>query len=234
MKLKWKVVLSSVLVIGLLSAVVFATTGTRTAELLYDNIKVSLNGTEIVPKDVNGNAIEPFIIDGTTYLPVRGIASSLGLNVEWDDATNTVVLSNADGDTSKTEFNMGETWTVDGQWAVTIDSVTEIAERNPYSDKNPAAVYLIDYTYTNLGYTSDILDGLYIDFSLAQVVDSTGLMGYSYPGSIENYPQSVPVGATCKAQSCIGVDNAGDFKIMLSEYDGNFEKHSATFNIDVQ
>ena len=43
--------------------------------------------------DANGNYVEPFIIDGTTYLPVRGIASALGLNVGWDGATKTVLLT---------------------------------------------------------------------------------------------------------------------------------------------
>ena len=43
--------------------------------------------------DANGNPVEPFIIDGTTYLPVRGISSSLGLNVAWDEQTKTVQLT---------------------------------------------------------------------------------------------------------------------------------------------
>jgi len=66
---------------------------TQQAELTYRGIKITLNGEEIIPTDVHGNVIEPFIIDGTTYLPVRGIANALGLGVGWDDATNTVVLT---------------------------------------------------------------------------------------------------------------------------------------------
>ena len=77
----------------LISTTAFATIGSRTAELLYDNIKVMLNGKEITPTDANGNVVEPFIINGTTYLPVRGVASALGLNVGWDAATNTVTLN---------------------------------------------------------------------------------------------------------------------------------------------
>ncbi len=77
----------------LTGGVVFATNGSRVAELLYNNIKILLDGNEIIPKDANGNTIEPFIIEGTTYLPVRGIASSLGLNVGWDGATQTVTLN---------------------------------------------------------------------------------------------------------------------------------------------
>lgn len=36
--------------------------------------------------------MEPFILDGTTYLPVRAVAGALGLGVGWDDATSTVTL----------------------------------------------------------------------------------------------------------------------------------------------
>ena len=69
-----------------------AVTGVVTKELHYNDIKVTLNGKEITPKDANGKVVEPFIIDGTTYLPVRAVASALGLDVNWDGETNTVKL----------------------------------------------------------------------------------------------------------------------------------------------
>jgi len=63
------------------------------ATLNYNDIKITLDGTAIVPRDANGNIVEPFIIDGTTYLPVRGIAAALGLDVNWEENTNTVILT---------------------------------------------------------------------------------------------------------------------------------------------
>ena len=66
----------------------------KAAQLYYNNIKIRLNGEELVPKDALGNIVEPFAIDGTTYLPIRAISSALGLNVTWDGATQTVVLGN--------------------------------------------------------------------------------------------------------------------------------------------
>lgn len=94
MKCKIKVICLVVALVIILTTTVFATVGKRTAELYYNNIKVMLNGKEITPTDANGNAVEPFIIDGTTYLPVRGVASALGMNVGWNGATNTVTLDN--------------------------------------------------------------------------------------------------------------------------------------------
>ena len=92
MKCKMKIIGMVLLVVVILTTTVFATIGSKTAELIYNNIKVVINGKEVTPTDANGNAVEPFIIDGTTYLPVRGIASALGLNVGWDAETNTVTL----------------------------------------------------------------------------------------------------------------------------------------------
>ena len=83
------------MIIGLtlVATLVFASSGLITKQLSYDNIKIELDGKEIVPKDANGNYVEPFTIDGTTYLPVRAVSGALGLNVDWDDKTNTVLLS---------------------------------------------------------------------------------------------------------------------------------------------
>lgn len=70
-------------------------TSSRTvkAKLNYRDIKITLDGATLVPKGSNGAVVEPFIIDGTTYLPLRGIASALGLEVGWDGATSTVTLT---------------------------------------------------------------------------------------------------------------------------------------------
>lgn len=134
--------------------------------------------------------------------------------------------------TSQDTYKIGETYVVEGQWKITVNSITATDDRNEYSDKNPAAVYLVTYTYENLGYDDDIINGLYISLD-GGIVDSAGKMGYSYPGDISMYPQETPVGASCQAQACIGVDNAGSFKINFYNYDGNGQKQSAVFEIDV-
>lgn len=134
--------------------------------------------------------------------------------------------------TSQDTYKIGESYVVEGQWKITVDSVEETDDRNEYSDKKPTAVYLITYTYENIGYDDDIMNGLYISLDDG-IVDSSGKMGYSYPGDISMYPQETPVGASCQAQACIGVDNAGSFKINFYTYDSNGKKQSAIFEIDV-
>ncbi len=66
---------------------------TKTAILNYRSIRLDIDGTRILPVDVNGNEVEPFIIDGTTYLPLRAVAGALGCSVGWDDATSTITLN---------------------------------------------------------------------------------------------------------------------------------------------
>lgn len=63
------------------------------ATITYRDIKIVLNEQKIEPKDATGNVVEPFIMNGTTYLPVRSVASALGLDVQWDNKTATVSLS---------------------------------------------------------------------------------------------------------------------------------------------
>lgn len=83
------------MILSLMAFPAMAASFSRTAELVYNNIKITLNGNAVTPKDAGGNAVEPFIIDGTTYLPVRAISNALGLGVDWDGTTNTVKLSDA-------------------------------------------------------------------------------------------------------------------------------------------
>lgn len=78
-----------------------ATVGTKSAELAYNDIKVTLDGTPVNLVDVNGNPVEPFIISGTTYLPVRAVAGAFGLEVDWDGATQTVLLTHPDFSSSQ-------------------------------------------------------------------------------------------------------------------------------------
>ena len=89
-------VLVSTILMGLVGTAA-ATVGSRTLTADYNNIKISVNGAMITPRDANGTVVEPFAINGTTYLPVRAVSNALGISVDWNGNTNTVLLSKADG-----------------------------------------------------------------------------------------------------------------------------------------
>lgn len=75
-----------------LGVTVFAKQATETISVMYDNIKILIDGVEYTAYDANGNVVEPFIYNGTTYLPVRGIANAFDKDVDWEPQTSTVVL----------------------------------------------------------------------------------------------------------------------------------------------
>ena len=62
------------------------------AVLNYPGITIYLDGEKLEPRDVTGAVVDPFVISGTTYLPIRAVASALGLGVDWDGVTKTVLL----------------------------------------------------------------------------------------------------------------------------------------------
>ncbi len=72
---------------------IVASTGAVTISVNYSDIKITVDGTQINPTDGNGNTVEPFIYNGTTYLPVRAVAEAVGKNVAWDGSTKTVALT---------------------------------------------------------------------------------------------------------------------------------------------
>ena len=93
MKKALSLILCLALIFSLGTAALAADTDfVRSADITYRGISIVVNGKKIVPQDASGNAVEPFIMDGTTYLPVRAIAGALGLDVSWDGASSTVVL----------------------------------------------------------------------------------------------------------------------------------------------
>jgi hypothetical protein len=75
-----------------MTATALGSTVTQTITAYYNDITIYVNNQMIEPGEVNGIEVEPFIYNGTTYLPVRVIAEALGQYVEWDVSTNSVYI----------------------------------------------------------------------------------------------------------------------------------------------
>ncbi|MFV0520406.1 MAG: copper amine oxidase N-terminal domain-containing protein [Lachnospirales bacterium] len=124
MKKTTKVIISTAICTTLLTTTIFAKTGEVMLKAYYSNIKVELNGEELVLKDQEGTVVEPFIVDGTTYLPVRNVADALGLDVGWDGKTNTVKLGSgalADG----LSLTKTDVWTKDYHDSYSFREITD-------------------------------------------------------------------------------------------------------------
>ena len=100
---RWKDMLAGALVVTAVAGLAvpaLAATGSRNVRVDYSDIKLVINGETVTPKDGDGNVVEPFTIDGTTYLPVRAVANALGMDVSWNGNTNTVTLTGGVDDVS--------------------------------------------------------------------------------------------------------------------------------------
>lgn len=68
----------------------------RRRSVSYNNVKVNVSGEIVGFKDERGNKVNPILIDGTTYIPLRGIAEQLGHAVAWDKSENIIYVKESD------------------------------------------------------------------------------------------------------------------------------------------
>ena len=71
----------------------FAASSKKSISVTYRDIKLVIDDKEITPRDAAGNVVEPFIHNGTTYLPVRAVGEALGKDIDWDNDTSTVHIN---------------------------------------------------------------------------------------------------------------------------------------------
>lgn len=74
----------------------FAAWATQTLQASYRNITIFVNGAARTAKNANGVVVEPFIVDGTTYVPLRGIADILGYQISFNPTTYRIDITGAD------------------------------------------------------------------------------------------------------------------------------------------
>lgn len=55
-------------------------------------ISIYVDDVKLDARDSAGNPVEPFVYNGTTYLPVRAVSEALGKNVQWDGSTRSVFI----------------------------------------------------------------------------------------------------------------------------------------------
>lgn len=61
-------------------------------EVNYIGLSVYINGEKTTVKDSHGNDTEPFVYNGTTYVPLAFVSSSLGQAVTWDGSNNSIYI----------------------------------------------------------------------------------------------------------------------------------------------
>lgn len=89
---KKAVVLGLVAAMALGTCTVSAANGTRNISATFRNIKIVVDGKQL------STSAEPFIYNGTTYLPIRAVGEAVGKEVTWNGNTNTVYLGEVPAD----------------------------------------------------------------------------------------------------------------------------------------
>ena len=82
-------VMSALIAVG---GVAYARSGQQNIDVTYDNYKVYIDNTLADLTDANGTTVEPFVYNGTTYLPVRGVAQAMGAQVTYDGPSKSVYI----------------------------------------------------------------------------------------------------------------------------------------------
>ncbi|TYP79814.1 stalk domain-containing protein [Paenibacillus methanolicus] len=93
MKKKWIAAGAAGIFLLSASAGVYAGNNLQQIKAFLDpSMKFLVNGKPFQPQNDKGAALAPISYNGSTYLPVRAISNALGVSIEYNGATNTVIL----------------------------------------------------------------------------------------------------------------------------------------------
>jgi len=94
MKRKTTYFLAGILVVVLLLVMsVTAQASDGSSTITIHPIRIMVNGEVFRPKDVNGQDVMAFTVNGTTYAPLRALAEAYGIEVGYASATNTATVN---------------------------------------------------------------------------------------------------------------------------------------------
>lgn len=157
---------------------------TKSISVAYNNIKIVVDGQQISTDKNN----EPFIYNGTTYLPIRAVGQAVGKQVSWDGNTNTVYLGDS-------PVSSGAQYLVDvcppyEKGAIRLEdrvvmqgkSYLKTIWLNKYQNRSGYALFNLDAQYKilefDLGHvdnqgSDEILFNIYLDGALSETFSMT-------------------------------------------------------------
>src|SRR5690348_4623961 len=121
----------TVALLGSLVGTAFASGKLTSIKVVQGGIALYVDGKLIKPTDGNGKVVEPFIYDGTTYLPLRALSNALTNNqkeVKWVAETSSIYVGQAPvaAQTDIVELNPYE---IDGSVFTDNNAVFELLDK---------------------------------------------------------------------------------------------------------
>jgi hypothetical protein len=178
-----------------------------------NTVRIVVDGQEIIPTDANGNVVEPIIINGTTYLPVRAVAEAFGKAVSWDGPSYTVYLGDMGGDLEYPTVELQDMTSISDKpeaWKTLTDNYGNRYSKGViYSSWSGEKTleYLLNMKYSSLKGTLCIENGENHDGTVYMQVIADGRTIYTSP---EMDKTSSPVNVD------VNVTGYNDVKIILS------------------
>ena len=132
----------------------YATVANMDIPVMFNNIKIVVDGKELKTDK------EPFIYEGTTYLPVRAVGEAVGKNVTWDAASKTVILGETEQKEQEKEPEQPEETTSDN------DSRLGKLASKPSTNVNNMKIQC-----TGVRESAGYIDGIEVDFKFTNNSD---------------------------------------------------------------
>lgn len=132
----------------------YATVANMDIPVMFNNIKIVVDGKELKTDK------EPFIYEGTTYLPVRAVGEAVGKNVTWDAASKTVILGETEQKEQEKEPEQPEETTSDD------DSRLGKLASKPSTNVNNMKIQC-----TGVRESAGYIDGIEVDFKFTNNSD---------------------------------------------------------------
>lgn len=79
-----------------------------TGAVLNDQLNFKLDGVNVVPVGDDGTPVLPVSYNGTTYLPVRAIGYLLGLGIDYDGGTKSVLITSTTSKVAPSAIQMSK------------------------------------------------------------------------------------------------------------------------------
>lgn len=136
-----RICLTLALGVALSATVVDAANYTKSLKATYKDISVVYNGAS---KTLSN---EPFLVDGSTYVPLRAVSEIMGADVKWDGSSSTVTINDSSSSNASAQAELAAK-----NYQITVlqrqvDDLT--AELATYKNSNNSSSSNSDYTQTS-------------------------------------------------------------------------------------